>query len=138
MLSAAGITSGLDVDSIVSQLMALERRPLNLLQQKKDTIDTRISAYGDLKSSLSTFQDAMQKLSSPEALKIYNATSGNDAVFTASGNKYSRGFHVTVSRWYGWPSDTSLPPRKCLIPTPSAARIMMRWKSRWVSIRRIP
>jgi flagellar hook-associated protein 2 len=86
MLSAAGITSGLDVDSIVSQLMALERRPLNLLQQKKDTIDTRISAYGDLKSSLSTFQDAMQKLSSPEALKIYNATSGNDAVFTASAN----------------------------------------------------
>ncbi|MBT8120974.1 MAG: flagellar filament capping protein FliD [Gammaproteobacteria bacterium] len=86
MLSAAGITSGLDVDSIVSQLMALERRPLNLLQQKKDTIDARISAYGDLKSTLSTFQDAMKKLSSPEALKIYNATSGNDAVFTASGN----------------------------------------------------
>jgi len=84
MLSAAGITSGLDVDSIVSQLMALERRPLNLLQQKKDTIDTRISAYGDLKSSLSTFQDAMKKLSSPEALKIYNATSGSDAVYTAS------------------------------------------------------
>lgn len=84
MLSAAGITSGLDVDSIVSQLMALERRPLNLLQQKKNTIDTRISAYGDLKSALSTFQDAMKKLSSPEALKIYNATSGNDAVYTAS------------------------------------------------------
>jgi flagellar hook-associated protein 2 len=84
MLSAAGITSGLDVDSIVSQLMALERRPLNLLQQKKDTIDTRISAYGDLKSSLSTFQDAMKKLSSPEALKIFNATSGSDAVYTAS------------------------------------------------------
>jgi len=84
MLSAAGITSGLDVDSIVSQLMALERRPLDLLQQKKDTIDARISAYGTLKSALSTFQDAMQQLSTPAALKIFNATSGNDSVFTAS------------------------------------------------------
>ena len=65
MLSAAGIGSGLDVDSIVSQLMALERRPLDLLQQKKDDIDARVSAYGNLKSALSTFQDAMQNLSTP-------------------------------------------------------------------------
>jgi flagellar hook-associated protein 2 len=86
MLSAAGITSGLDVDSIVSQLMALERRPLDALQQKKEDIGTRISAYGKLKSSLSTFQDAMQKLSTPAALKVYTATSGNDAVFTASAS----------------------------------------------------
>ncbi len=84
MLSAAGIGSGLDVDSIVSQLMALERRPLDLLQQKKDDIDTRISAYGNLKSALSTFQDAMQNLSTPSALKIFTTTSGNDDVFTAS------------------------------------------------------
>lgn len=84
MLSAAGITSGLDVDSIVSQLMALERRPLDLLLQKKASIDARISAYGDLKSSLSTFQDAMENLGTPDALRIFNATSTNDAVFTAS------------------------------------------------------
>jgi flagellar hook-associated protein 2 len=84
MLSAAGIGSGLDVNSIVSQLMALERRPLDLLQQKKDDIDARISAYGNLKSALSTFQDAMQQLSTPAALKIFTATSGNDSVFTAT------------------------------------------------------
>ncbi|MGB5259967.1 MAG: flagellar cap protein FliD N-terminal domain-containing protein [Gammaproteobacteria bacterium] len=84
MLSAAGIGSGLDVDSIVSQLMALERRPLDLLQQKKDDIDARISAYGNLKSALSTFQDAMQQLSTPAALKIFTTTSGNDSVFTAT------------------------------------------------------
>lgn len=86
MLSAAGIGSGLDVNSIVSQLMALERRPLDLLQQKKDDIDARISAYGNLKSALSTFQDAMQQLSTPAALKIFTATSGNDSVFTATAS----------------------------------------------------
>ena len=84
MISSAGIGSGLDVNSIVSQLMVLERRPLDVLQQKKEDIDARTSAYGNLKSALATFQDAMQQLSTPTALKIFTATSGNDAVFTAS------------------------------------------------------
>jgi flagellar hook-associated protein 2 len=84
MISSAGIGSGLDVNSIVSQLMVLERRPLDVLQQKKEDIDSRVSAYGNLKSALATFQDAMQRLSTPTALKIFTATSGNDAVFTAS------------------------------------------------------
>ncbi|MGB5261644.1 MAG: flagellar filament capping protein FliD [Gammaproteobacteria bacterium] len=84
MISSAGIGSGLDVNSIVSQLMVLERRPLDVLQQKKEDIDARTSAYGNLKSALATFQDAMQQLSTPTALKIFTATSGNDAVLTAS------------------------------------------------------
>jgi len=84
MISSAGIGSGLDVNSIVSQLMVLERRPLDVLQQKKEDIDSRVSAYGNLKSALATFQDAMQQLSTPAALKIFTATSGNDAVFTAT------------------------------------------------------
>jgi len=87
MLSSAGIGSGLDVNSIVSQLMVLERRPLDVLQQKKEDIDSRISAYGNLKSALSTFQDAMQQLSTPAALKIFTATSGNDSVFTATASE---------------------------------------------------
>jgi len=84
MLTAAGIGSGLDVDSIVTQLMALERRPLVALQEKKTDIDARISAYGNLKSALSTFQSAMKNLSTPAALKVFTATSGDDSVFTAS------------------------------------------------------
>ena len=84
MLTAAGIGSGLDVDSIVSQLMALERRPLVSLQEKKTDIDARISAYGNLKSALSTFQTTMKDLSTPSALKVFTATSGDDGVFTAS------------------------------------------------------
>ncbi len=84
MITAAGIGSGLDVESIVSQLMAIERKPLDALQQKKTDIDARISAYGNLKSALSTFQAAMKDLSTPTALKVYTATSEDDGVFTAT------------------------------------------------------
>jgi flagellar hook-associated protein 2 len=85
-VTAAGIGSGLDVQSIVSQLMAVEQRPLDALKQRQSDIDTRISAYGTLKSALSTFQEAMQKLSSESALKVFTATSGNDSVFTATAD----------------------------------------------------
>ena len=100
MLTAAGIGSGLDVDSIVSQLMALERRPLVALQQKKTDIDARISAYGNLKSALSTFQTAMKDLSTPSALKVFTATSGDDGVFTASATNTAAAstFQIEVLR----------------------------------------
>jgi len=84
MLTAAGIGSGLDVDSIVSQLMSFERRPLVTLQNQMADIDAKVSAYGELKSALSTFQTAMQDLSTPSALKVFTTTSGNDNVFSAS------------------------------------------------------
>lgn len=100
MLSAAGIGSGLDVDSIVSQLMAFERRPLVAVQQQLTDIDARVSAFGELKSALSTFQTAMQDLSTPSALKVFTASSGNDNVFTASASNTAAAssFQIEVVR----------------------------------------
>ena len=100
MLSAAGIGSGLDVDSIVSQLMAFERRPLVTLQNQLTDIDARVSAYGELKSALATFQTAMKDLSTPAALKVFTTTSGNDDVFTASATSAAAAssFQIDVVR----------------------------------------
>jgi len=100
MLTAAGIGSGLDVESIVSQLMAIERQPLVALQQKKTGIDARISAYGNLKSALSTFQTAMKELSTPSALKVFTATSADDSVFTATASSTAAAstFQIEVVR----------------------------------------
>jgi len=100
MLSAAGIGSGLDVDSIVSQLMAFERRPLVSLQNQLTDIDAKVSAFGELKSGLSTFQTAMQDLSTPSALKVFTATSGNEDAFTASATNTAAAssFQIDVIR----------------------------------------
>ena len=100
MLTAAGIGSGLDVDSIVSQLMSFERRPLVSVQNQLADIDARVSAFGELKSTLSTFQTAMQDLSTPSALKVFTATSGNEDVFTASANNAAAAssFQIEVVR----------------------------------------
>lgn len=84
MISAAGIGSGLDVDSIVSQLMEVEQQPLLALQRQQAGLEAELSAIGQLKGALSTFQTAMQDLSTPFALKVFTATSSDAAVFTAT------------------------------------------------------
>src|ERR1700756_1128353 len=49
-ISSAGIGSGLDVKGIISSLMAVESQPLTLLQQKASTVQTEISAVGQIQS----------------------------------------------------------------------------------------
>ncbi len=85
-ISAAGVGSGLDINSIISQLMALERRPLSALQSKQATFESQLSAYGRLKSALSTFQSAMDALSATSKLKHYKASSSDEAVLAASAS----------------------------------------------------
>ena len=63
-ISSAGLGSGLDVNSIVTQLMSIERQPLNALQTKQTSIQTTVSEYGKVKSAISTLRDAAGKLAS--------------------------------------------------------------------------
>lgn len=83
-ITAAGAGSGLDIEGIVSQLMALERRPLVALQQKESETQARISAFGSLKSAISTFKDAMDKLGSADKFRIFTPTSSDEGVLTAT------------------------------------------------------
>jgi flagellar hook-associated protein 2 len=85
-ITASGIGSGLDIDTIVSQLMSLERQPLNALEDKESEFKAQLSAYGQLKSALSTFQDAMDELGSLDKFKVFTAASSNEDVLTATAD----------------------------------------------------
>jgi flagellar hook-associated protein 2 len=64
-VTSTGVGSGLDVNGIVTSLMALERRPLNLLEARAGTIQTRISAFGALKGQVAALGDLAAKLADP-------------------------------------------------------------------------
>ncbi len=85
-IQASGVGSGLDINNIISQLVALERRPLNNLDTKTETINAQISAYGSLKSKLSDFQTAMDDLSGSNSFKVFQTSSANDAIFSATAD----------------------------------------------------
>lgn len=57
-ISSPGLGSNLDVNSIISQLMSLEQRPLVALSRKEASFQSKISAIGSLKSVLSALNSA--------------------------------------------------------------------------------
>lgn len=73
-LTSPGIGSGLDVNGIVKQLMALENRPLAALDVKEAKQQTRLTAFGTLKGALSSFQGSVAALSNPA--KFNGVTAG--------------------------------------------------------------
>lgn len=84
MISSPGIGSGLDINGIVSQLMAAERQPLNALVQREQKYQTQLSAFGKVKSALSTFQTSVNALSGSDKFRALTATPSDAGVFTAS------------------------------------------------------
>ena len=57
--SVTGSTN-LDINSIVSQLMTVERQPINRLDQKEAAFQAKLSAFGSVKWAVSGFQTALQ------------------------------------------------------------------------------
>jgi flagellar hook-associated protein 2 len=86
-LTASGIGSGLDINSIVSQLVSAERAPQqNRLDAKEALIQARMSAYGTLKSALTEFQGSLATLKESETFAKRSATVSDSSVFTASAD----------------------------------------------------
>jgi len=97
-ISSPGIGSGLDVKSIVSQLVALEKQPLTKLQVQAATVQTRISVFGQIKSLVSTLSDAASRLGSLTTFNAVKANSSNIKTVSASaiGGAAATSFSVKV------------------------------------------
>lgn len=95
MAGVTGIGSGIDIDSIVSSMVAAERAPkeTQLANLEKKTT-TQITAVGALKSAISDFQTALSGLNKPELFQARSATSnksdlvGVSASTTAGAGSY--------------------------------------------------
>ncbi|MGV6817934.1 MAG: flagellar filament capping protein FliD [Thiotrichales bacterium] len=83
-MATVGASSGLDVNSIVSSLMNLERKPLRDLDTKEQEINVKISGIGRLKAVLSDLKSATRDLTDEVKLGQFNATTSDEAVATAT------------------------------------------------------
>jgi flagellar hook-associated protein 2 len=99
-ISSTGIGSGIDVQSIVSQLVQLERRPLASLETAATFMQTQISAYGQIQSLTSTLSDAAGALSKASLWQKSSATSSDATALTASttGTPAAGSYSIVTSR----------------------------------------
>lgn len=91
MAISSSITSAFSASSninlLVSQFMALERRPLTSLSTKKTSLNSSLNIYSDLKSKLSDLLTAARDLSSTTTSSVYNSrttSSSDETSLTAS------------------------------------------------------
>jgi len=85
-LTALGIGSGLDANSIVEQLMVLEQQPLVSMQQKEAGYLAELSAMGQMRSAVASFKAAADELKTAADFNVFTATSADTAKFTASAD----------------------------------------------------
>lgn len=84
--SGTGLISGLNIQQLVSQLIAIESRPLNLLQNQITTTQQKQTTYTELNARVLTAKAAISRLAKPSAYEVKKATSSNTSVLTASAS----------------------------------------------------
>jgi flagellar hook-associated protein 2 len=84
-LSSSGLGSGLDINSLVTQLVAAEKstKQTQLTRAQTGTVTT-ISALATLKGAMATFNTALSPLKSIEIFSARSATSSDQEFFSAS------------------------------------------------------
>ena len=99
-ISSPGLGSGLDVKSIVNQLVALERRPIDKLGLEKVATEARLSSFGLLQSYTTNLRDAAKKLALPGTWTQASVTSSDvDKVSaTVTGSAGTGAYSVSVTQ----------------------------------------
>jgi len=99
-ISSPGIGSGLDVNAIVRQLVALERRPIQQLQTQAGSLQTQLSAFARVRSDLAGLQDAAARLLDPSLWGSRNFSSSNSAALSGSAgtSALASSFSVQIAR----------------------------------------
>ena len=82
--SASGSGSMIDVAGIVSQLMAVEQKPIAQIDRSLQTSSLKISALASFQSKLSSFKDALDALQNPANFNVRAVTSSLSSVATVN------------------------------------------------------
>ncbi|WP_445005339.1 flagellar filament capping protein FliD [Halomonas mongoliensis] len=98
-ITALGVGSGLDLSGLLDQLRDAERGKLEPIKRQQEQQQAKISAFGQLQSSLTRFQDSVAKLNDASLYQSLSANVRGDA-FTATTSKTAQpgSYSVEVSQ----------------------------------------
>lgn len=93
--------NGIDVNGLVSQLVAAERAaPAARITAKESKAQTKLSAYGSLQSAVDTFRQSVTKLNSSDTLNARSTSVGktDQLTATATPKAVAGSYRVSVER----------------------------------------
>ena len=99
-VSSSGLISGLDVEKLIKASMVYEKLPLERQQKRLTQTESKISAMGQVKSAVSSLQEAAKALSNSSDLYSYKASLSKADVATAttSGKAVAGSYSIEVKQ----------------------------------------
>ena len=96
-ISSLGVGSGLDLSSLLQNLVASERAPTeNRLNKQEATIQAKISAYGTLRGGLSSLESPLKRLSEYEPRQTVTNSDKSALAVTADADAPNGNFKIDV------------------------------------------
>ncbi|MBO8176129.1 MAG: flagellar hook-associated protein 2 [Bacillus sp. (in: Bacteria)] len=97
-LRIGGLASGMDIDSLVSELMAVERMPLDKLYQKKQTLEWQRDDYRSMNSLLQELDKYIfDNLTLKSNFLKKKVSSSDESVITATATSSAPNIDTTIS-----------------------------------------
>lgn len=98
-ISSIGVGSGLPVDQLLEDLRKVENAPLALLESKATTYQSRLTAYGTIKSSIEALKTASDALGKSETFGALKTSVNTDAFTATASNKAIAGqYSVNITQ----------------------------------------
>lgn len=85
-ISVGGLSSGIDVDKIISQMISIERRPQVRLQVKEAGLQGKLTSIGTFDQALTSLQSAASSLRDISSLNTRNISSSDTTILTATAS----------------------------------------------------
>ena len=97
-MRVGGLASGMDTDSIIKELMKVQKMPLDKLMQKKAFTEWQQEAFRDTNLALSNLRTSASNLRLQSSFNAYSATSSDSSSVTVSttANAVSGTYKVEV------------------------------------------
>jgi flagellar hook-associated protein 2 len=98
LATGVGLISGLPINDIISQLLALRQRPILNLQRRQTDIQSQQAAFIAVNNALLTLRSAAENVSDPDSFRERSASTSNESALsvTASAGAALGSFSVNV------------------------------------------
>ncbi len=96
-LQLPGLLTGIDTNTLIAQLLAVEQRTLKMYQQRKSLWEEKKDALSTLQTKLESLRKSVNVLSDARDLRTFNVTSSDSDILTAEASYNAfEGNHTVV------------------------------------------
>lgn len=84
--SVSGLVSGMDWESTIAQLMAIERKQVTLLENRKSENETKLNLWAQIQSKILSLQSAMESMDQRSEFAVKSASSSDSTLVAVTAS----------------------------------------------------